>query len=620
MKKRPTEFSQITLLSNQKAKLIYQKNSKENNERVKLCKSFEIAKNGIKTTHGKKKKDLEKRLERHHQDSLNVDDIKSLRKYVGDARDENEFYSQFIECGRTRSSSVVSNKDGHAMTREMSKLKARNNFIRDLGKDMEFVPKDHSKLQRDFQRHDKTDHSRDVSRLREERETNSISFAKSGKVGKRNHPRSRAEGPTDAECCKTWSPKVQHENIAKNHKAGEMLPGLTVSSALPDTVTSHPKDELAETVKGAGEGEKCDENNNCFEGETCSQEDNGTNVFDSENQDNKVRQIQAATTDQSSFKVNPESKESSNASAFNQQRKDPQKGPVILKRLGPTPDECEEEVDEQTLRDEKDTTERRYPRQRKSSLTIVTSDRNLMEKSRDMFPGGNNPPVQRRRSSWAGPRSVTERLFKREFPEGLPQIDRNFETENDVRTSDLDNCDKPSQKSLDPVPNDALDGVSATGERGRGFERLEALKREVFHHKSNSVPLGLGSKVKIYSEEPFYMRPRRLSRRPSWQSLHLSEETLQGLQEIADKAKRDNEKVNEQEPETPLVSILPPITLQSIYAQQCSREKREQEHQESRKQRGTQKKIGEERPTDLNLLTDRLKDCRYLRHRKDPVM
>lgn len=604
MKKRPTDFSQITLLSNQKAKLIYLKNSKENNEHVKLCKSFELAKHGIKASHGKKKKDLEKRLERHNQDSLNVDDIKCLRKFVGDARDENEFCSQFFEAGRTRrtrSSAVSHHKKGQAMAREISKQEARNNFISDLGKNMESIPNELSKLQTNFPKQDNTNYSTDMLRMGE-RESNAGCFAKSCQAGNNNHTRTCPEETTDAQVSKTRSPKVQRENIVKQNR-NEMLSGLTASSAKPNMISLHSKETA---YAGAAASEMSDENNNSLEGRIGSQEENSLKVFDSENQEKKVYDTEAST-DGDQSQVSCESKESGNGNEFGQQiceqRKESKKGPVILKRLGPTPNECEEDVEEGTLQDERDgATERQSPKKRTASLIQANDVRNLIEKPRETFPvAGNDPPTRRRRSSWAGPRSITERLFKREFPEALRHLGQTHEAGNGVGRPGLDNSDRASNDDCASTAGELLMSRRTSG--------------CTFLQKSNSVPLGLGSRPKIYSEEPFYMRPRRLSRRPSWQSTKLSEDTLKGLHTIADKAKSDND---EQEPETPLVSILPPITLQSIYAQQYSKEKREQDLHE-RKQRGTHRKM-EEKEIDLDVLSERLKDCRYLRFKKDPSL
>jgi hypothetical protein len=198
---------------------------------------------------------------------------------------------------------------------------------------------------------------------------------------------------------------------------------------------------------------------------------------------------------------------------------------------------------------------------------------------------------------------------------------------NDVmRTGLVDiNWNKESQKPW-VSKADTSDCASTAGleylmtESRRDCENFEGFQAEnkknaAALHKSHSVPMGLGTltqpRPKMYSEEPFYIRPRRQSRRISWQSTKLSAETLKGLQEIADKATHDKEAMID-EPETPLVNILPPITLQSIYAQQSSKDKREHEQQE-RRQRSTQKKIGEGKSLDSTALTERLRDCRYLR-------
>jgi len=114
------------------------------------------------------------------------------------------------------------------------------------------------------------------------------------------------------------------------------------------------------------------------------------------------------------------------------------------------------------------------------------------------------------------------------------------------------------------------------------------------------------SVVKVYSEEPFYVRrQKQLTRRMSWQSNILPPETLKKLQAIADKSAAE-QKVQEEE-ETPLDELLPPITLPAIHSHSAGQRSDREKLQMRARLRSQTTRLSDEQ------LTRRLKDCRYLR-------
>lgn len=112
--------------------------------------------------------------------------------------------------------------------------------------------------------------------------------------------------------------------------------------------------------------------------------------------------------------------------------------------------------------------------------------------------------------------------------------------------------------------------------------------------------------VKVYSEEPFYVRRQKpVTRRMSWQSNDLSPETLSKLRAIADQsaAERKRQVVEE----TPLDDLLPPIKLPSIFLQNTGQKSDREMLQERAQSRRKTSEINHEQ------LNRNLKDCRYLR-------
>lgn len=186
-------------------------------------------------------------------------------------------------------------------------------------------------------------------------------------------------------------------------------------------------------------------------------------------------------------------------------------------------------------------------------------------------------------------------------PKHSPSIIRKYSFSDMEGTNLMKNQKFTDQKrSLD-----SLHPGSFTQAPSKSCEDLRKISRSYFSVANARTPEPK-RRTSVYEEEPFYLRPQKTQhstfRRRSWQfgQTHSFDKDIVDDNEI--------ESVSEHhETQSPLSEILPPITLPSIYAQECMKQKATQKKKQQKQ--GSKK----ESSNSVENLTKNLLDCRYLR-------